>query len=460
MMTLFPSPDETIEGNARAIREGRRSCVEVLDACLAKIDEWEPKVRAWVVVDRDGARAQASRLDEELASGTDRGPLHGIPLGIKDIIDVAGLPTAAGFGPWVDNLADRDAALVAALRNAGAVIIGKTVTTQFAWIDPPVTRNPWNLDRTPGGSSSGSAAAVATGMCLGAIGTQTGGSIVRPASFCGVCGYKPAHGAVSTEGVVPFAPTLDHPGPIARTVRDLELLFEAINQMSMLARMTEIAPEPLDAATRRALAKPPAPLPREPTLLRLRGLFDEKADPTMRAAFDRALGVLSAAGAAVYDVDHSFDDVHRRHRIIMASEAAAWHRALFAAHRDDYQPRIRALIEEGSAVAATEYIQSLNHRRKFTSDLTAALWGTLEEANFALVTPATVGPAPDPSTTGDPIFNAPWSYTGQPTISIPIGLSPDGLPLALQLVGTSFQSDDDLFQTALWCEDVLRRNQA
>ena len=189
---LFPEPDQTIAGIGRALREGRTTCVEILEGCLAQVDEWEPKVHAWVVLDREGAIEQARALDDELKTGKDRGPLHGIPIGIKDIIDVAGLPTACGSKRWADRIAESDANVVASLREAGAVIMGKTVTTPYAWIDPPITRNPWNLERTPGGSSSGSAAAVACGMCFGAIGTQTGGSITRPASFCGVAGMKPS----------------------------------------------------------------------------------------------------------------------------------------------------------------------------------------------------------------------------------------------------------------------------
>ena len=193
-MSLYPNEHETIEGVGRALRAGRTTCVEVLEECFDRIEEWETRIRAWVRVDRPGAIERARALDEELAAGRCRGPLHGIPVGIKDIIDVAGMPTAAGFKPWAGRVADRDCPIVAGLREAGAVILGKTVTTQFAWVDPPPTKNPWDLDRTPGGSSSGSAAAVALGMCLGAVGTQTGGSIIRPASFCGVAGLKPSHG--------------------------------------------------------------------------------------------------------------------------------------------------------------------------------------------------------------------------------------------------------------------------
>ena len=190
------------------------------------------------MLDREGAIEQARSLDEELKTGNDRGPLHGIPVGIKDLFDVKGLPTACGAKRWVDRIAEKDAEAVARLRKAGAVIMGKTVTTAYACLDPPVTRNPWNLERTPGGSSSGSVAAVACGMCFGALGTQTGGSITRPASFCGVAGMKPSIWTMHSldRGVLPFAPSLDHVGPIARTVDDLRLLFEAMDEEKSASR--------------------------------------------------------------------------------------------------------------------------------------------------------------------------------------------------------------------------------
>src|SRR5439155_20667994 len=178
-----------------------------LEQCLARIDRYEPKVRAWVFIDRERARQDAERLTTELKAGQNRGPLHGIPVGIKDIIDVFDMPTGCGSKLWANSYARRDATCVERLRQAGAVIIGKTVTTAFASFDPPITRNPWNLDRTPGGSSSGSAAAVACGMCLGALASQTGGSITRPASYCGVYSLKPTYGRVSADGVMPLAPS-------------------------------------------------------------------------------------------------------------------------------------------------------------------------------------------------------------------------------------------------------------
>jgi aspartyl-tRNA(Asn)/glutamyl-tRNA(Gln) amidotransferase subunit A len=441
-MALFPNEHETIDGVGRALREGRTSCVEVLERCLDRIEEWEPRVRAWVVVDRDGALAQAGALDEELAAGNDRGPLHGIPVGIKDIIDVAGLPTAAGFRPWKDRVAEADAPLVARLREAGAIILGKTVTTQFAWIDPPPTLNPWNLERTPGGSSSGSAAAVALGMCLGALGSQTGGSITRPASFCGVCGFKPTFGALTAEGIVPFAPSLDHPGPIAPTVRDLGLLYQAL-------RADGAEGWDLPALTEHTTPG---------GMGRLQGIFHAKADPVMRQALDDAIDAFTEAGARVTEapLPDDFGVVHSHHRVIMASEAAAGHERLFAGHRDDYAPRIAELVAEGLSFPAVEYIRCRQHQEQ-----ARWTWQTIPYRHEAyekvetLITPATVGPAPDTSTTGDPVFNAPWSYTGLPTISLPVGLSPDGLPLAIQLVGC--RGETDLFSAALWCEAVIRR---
>src|SRR5436853_3450611 len=200
MWTIYQAADE--------IRQGRLSPSELLQDCLSQIDRYEPKVQAWVFVDRDRAQAQCEALTQELNRGQYRGPLHGIPLGIKDIYDVFDWPTAAGSRLWAQSIARRDATVVERLRQAGAVFLGKTVTTAFASFDPPPTRNPWNLECTPGGSSSGSAAAVACGMCLGALASQTGGSITRPASFCGTCGLKPTYRSVSVDGVVPLAPSM------------------------------------------------------------------------------------------------------------------------------------------------------------------------------------------------------------------------------------------------------------
>ncbi len=464
-MKLYRSLEETITGASEDIRAGRRTCVDLLESCLARIDEWEARIRAWVHVDRQGAIHQARELDTELAAGHWRGRMHGIPVGIKDIVDVAGFPTAAGSMLLAEQRVDRDAPLVASLRSAGAVILGKTVTTQFACYDPPVTRNPWNLEHTPGGSSSGSAAAVATGMCLAAIGSQTGGSITRPASFCGVAGFKPTFGRISVDGVFPVAQSLDHPGPIALTVRDLAFVAS-----TLIGHAADVGPDGAAglAASDDFAASDSAPkMPglhvaildasQTPTLLppqlgQVRGAFDENCDPGMRDALRHAIDRLATAGAGVSDVvlPESFGDVLSHHRTLMAAEAAAVHQQRLADQPDDYLPGIRALIEEGLAILAVDYVRARRHQVRLKREILPSF------SSFdVLVCPATIGTAPDITTTGDPSFNAPWSYTGLPTVSIPMAIAQNGLPLAMQLVGRPM-SETSLFRAAAWCEDVFR----
>jgi aspartyl-tRNA(Asn)/glutamyl-tRNA(Gln) amidotransferase subunit A len=424
----------TVTGAAKQIREGRLSCRELLERCLGRIDRHEAQVRAWVLVDRDRARAEADDRDRELKGGLDRGPLHGVPVAIKDIFDVFDWPTACGSRLWKDAVARRDAPAVARLRQAGAVLIGKTVTTQYASFDPPPTRNPWKLDRTPGGSSSGSAAAVAAGMCVAALGSQTGGSITRPAAYCGVAGCKPTYGLVSLDGILPLAPTMDHPGPLAGCVPDLAVVLQVIAD-----------PAPRDWLT------PPGSPPAPPAFGRLRGFFERYADETTRAMMEAACRRLAERGAAVRDValPASFEEVVARHRVVMAVEAAAFHGERLARHPDDYAPKIRGLVEEGLACPAPEYARALEHRRRLIADM-AALFTGLD----ALVCPATARPPPDASTTGDPAFNSPWSYTGLPVVSFPVALSPDGLPMSLQLVGPA-GGEGPLFRAAAWAEGAF-----
>jgi len=441
-MKLFPDDHETITGTARRLRQGEVTCVDVLQSCLDRIEQREHEVRAWVLVDRNGALAQARDLDAELQAGRDRGPLHGIPIGVKDIINVQGLPTACGIAGWEGNSDPIDAAIVARLRGAGAIILGKTVTTPFAWIDPPVTRNPWNLERTPGGSSSGSAAGVACGMCLAALGTQTGGSITRPAAFCEVGGMKPTYGSIDDQGIFPLAPTLDHPGFIARSVADLRLIFE-------VCRRPELPPEQDAPWVRGAVDRP--------RLWRQRGLFGKLASPEMATAMNSALECLGDAGVEVLNSGytglletHRLEPLLRDHRVILASEAAATHRGLDYANPPAYPARIDELLREGDDVRAVAYLRACKQRKQYRGFMDGMLtWAD------ALVTPAALGAAPDPSTTGDPVFNSPWSLLGLPTVSFPIGLSADGLPLAVQLVGRA-GFDLPLLRTAEWCETVIR----
>jgi Asp-tRNA(Asn)/Glu-tRNA(Gln) amidotransferase A subunit family amidase len=432
---------QTIHAAAADIRAGRLSPVDLLESCLERIDRYEPRLKAWVLVDRNGARAEAKRLADELKRGQYRGPLHGIPVGIKDIFDVFDWPTAAGSKLWANSIARQDATVVRKLREAGAVFVGKTVTTQYASFDPSPTRNPWNLDRTPGGSSSGSAVAVAAGMCLGALGSQTGGSITRPASYCGIAGCKPAYRMVSCQGVVPLAHSMDHPGPMARCVRDLALLLQTIAGYDWDTKR-QLVPDLMAGLD--GEIKPPR-------LGRLRGLFEDLAEPSVRRMMDEVVKALTDRGCTIVDValPASFSEVIARHRMVMAVEGAQFHERRLRKHPEDYGPNISKLLEEGLACPATEYAQSKAHQERLRQEM----WDVAGKHD-ALLCPATTGPAPDKGTTGDPAFNSPWSYTGLATVSFPVGLSEGRLPLAVQLVG-KFMDDVTLFQAAAWCEEVF-----
>jgi aspartyl-tRNA(Asn)/glutamyl-tRNA(Gln) amidotransferase subunit A len=380
-------------------------------------------------------------MAQELRKGPWRGPLHGIPIGIKDIFDMFDWPTAAGSRLWQNSIARQDATVVDRLRRAGAVLVGKTVTTQYASFDPPPTRNPWNPERTPGGSSSGSAAALACGMCLGALGSQTGGSITRPASYCGVAGCKPTYGRVSVQGVVPLAASMDHPGPMARCVRDLAILLQVI------AGSDDHDP----GYSRTPMTHLGTLRGTPPNLGRLRGLFEEQSEPIVKQTMDQVCDRLRAAGARIQEIalPASFSEVTAQHRTVMAVEAAAFHQERLRRHPEDYGPCIRSLLEEGLACPAPQYARTKDHQRSLTQEMASCL-SSVE----ALLTPAAPGPAPAAATTGDPVFNSPWSYTGLPTVSFPVAHSPEGLPLAIQLTGRAW-GEADLLTTAFWCEGIL-----
>ena len=434
----------TIHGAGDALRSGRTTARALVDACLARIERFEEQVHAWVLVDAAGARREAARLDEELAAGRRRGPLHGIPLGIKDIIDVAGWPTLAGSRLRAGHVAQQDAPVVARLREAGAIILGKTVTTEFASFDPPPTRNPWNLARTPAGSSSGSAAAVALGMCIAAMGSQTGGSITRPAAYCGVAGCKPSYGRVSLSGILPLSFHLDHPGPLARDVTDLAIMLAAI------AGYDANDPISVDVPASNYAAEPARDTP--PRLAVLGGFFAAAAAPDVRQSVDAALARLAAGGATVERImpPASFADVIANHRSIMAIDAAKHHRENFPARRAEYGPCIAALMDEGLATKLVDYAAALEHQMLFSRELARQL-----EGFDALVTPATTTTAPGLETTGDPRFNAPFSYAGLPTVCFPCGLSAvDQMPVGLQFIGRRW-GEGPLLSTAQWCERTL-----
>ncbi|MDZ4780974.1 MAG: amidase [Planctomycetia bacterium] len=430
---------------SQQFKRGALRPIDLVDRCLASIKQHEPAIHAWVKVDERGARQAAQALGDELERGQSRGPLHGIPIGIKDIFDVAGWPTKAGSSLRAQHVAAEDATVVARLRAGGAILLGKTVTTEYACFDPSVTHNPWNPAHTPGGSSAGSAASVALGMCLAAVGSQTGGSITRPASYCGVAGIKPTFGLLDLGGVVPVSFHLDHAGAMARSVSDLAAM--------LLVMSTPTAEEgvPHDAPHVNYLAAGEGA--RMPRLGVIEPFFLERCDDTVKAGFRQAIDNLRQGGVHIVAVapPTSFADLLPLHRKIMAVEAAAYHRAAFEANRPAYGKQIAGLIDEGLRMPAYEYAMAIRHLEWYREHA----WDDLPEID-ALVTPATTTPAPARlDTTGDPQFNSPWSYAGLPTVSIPCGLSREGLPIALQLIGPKL-SELTLLSAAAWCERRLR----
>jgi aspartyl-tRNA(Asn)/glutamyl-tRNA(Gln) amidotransferase subunit A len=434
----------TLSDAARQIRLNELSPSELLTSLLHRIDALEPALKAWALIDRVGAIAAAEQCSQEAAAGRLRGPLHGIPLGVKDIYYTQGMTTAAGSTILADFVPSYDATAVAKLKAAGAIILGKTATTEFAGFDPAATRNPWNTGHTPGGSSSGSAAAVSSGMCPAALGSQTGGSTIRPAAYCATVGLKPTYGRVSRYGVIPVSWCLDHVGLFTRTVEDAALLLEVL---------ADHDPKDPTSATRpvspyRTALDDPSP----PRLGLLKEFFFANAQEEVKHNVERTAAHLSNAGAEVVDapLPASFRAVHAAHRVLMMAEAAAIHKATFQTRMRDYRPQLRGMIAAGLFVPASTYLKAQQIRSQFLREIITALQGF-----DGFLTPATPAPAPKGLTsTGDPAFNAPWSFCGLPAITVPSGVTQAGLPLGIQLVGCPFE-EGNLLRVARWCERII-----
>lgn len=392
---------------ASAIAAGTLGIEEFLDALMARIDARDGEISAWACLDAEGAWSQARELDRHAATG----PLHGVPVGVKDVIDVQGIPSAYGSPAFAANIPQRDAACVARLRRAGALILGKTVTAEFATYSPGPTRNPRDPSRTPGGSSSGSAAAVADCQVPLALGTQTAGSVIRPASFCGIFGFKPSFGRYEIEGMLPTAPSLDTLGTFARSVADIALLD------AVLAGEAHIG----------------LPVPRVTGIAICRSPTWQQASPDMRRALEDAGARLAQSGASVRELDlgAQFEGLAEAQAVLHRHEAFRCLGEIRRNKADQVSEVFRNFIDAGERVTAAEYAAALAMQ---SSCRTA--FEDLLGPDELLLTPGAPGVAPPGvAATGDPAFNRIWTALGVPCLGFPAALDAAGMPLGLQWVG-------------------------
>lgn len=428
---------------AQEIAKGTLSAEDYVCACLDRIAQVEPEVRAFAHLNPDHAIAQAKVLDDHRKQGGALGPLHGIPVAIKDIIDTADYPTEFGSPVFAGRQPQYDATIVSKLRAAGAVIIGKTVTTEFAYYNPGKTHNPHDVERTPGGSSSGSAAAVAAGMVPLAIGSQTNGSIIRPASFCGVFALKPSHGIVSRSGIFELSQTLDHIGPFARNLQDLALIMETLAGY-----------DPEDEDTR-AVAVPPfqkavtEAFPLAPRIAFVRTPIWDQADETTRHAFEKLAADLGE-NCVELELPPEYASAWDAIRIIMLVDMGHRFGPIADKHGDAVSKVTRDLIDEGRKVTAMQYLAALDLRRNLVERLNQMF------SHFnAIMTPAAPGVAPiGHSSTGNPAFCSLWTLMGLPSMSLPLLEGESGMPLGVQLVGAR-NDDFRLFRTAKWLVEQM-----
>jgi Asp-tRNA(Asn)/Glu-tRNA(Gln) amidotransferase A subunit family amidase len=430
---------------AADIRDGRISSVELVSDCLKRIDEVDAEVQAWAFLDRDHALRQAQALDLHRQNGGAVGPLHGVPIGIKDIFDTGDMPTELGSPLWSGRTPRHDAAAVARLREAGAVIMGKTVTTEYAYFHPGKTRNPYDPGRTPGGSSSGSAAAVAAAMVPGAIGSQTNGSVIRPAAFCGVVGFKPTRGLIPRSGALMLSRTLDHVGVLARTVEDVALLAETLAGYDAEDPDTRPVARPPFAAV--AESEPPLP----PRFAFVRSPAWTYAEPMLGEAFAELVDALGEQADTV-ELGASFDQAINLHRTVMEVEMAHNLHRDYEQARDQLSAPLRQIIERGREWRAVDYTRAV----AAIEPMNNALAGVFDEYD-AILTPAAPGEAPRGlESTGNPVFCTIWTYLGTPAVTLPLLRSEAGLPIGVQLVGRR-GNDARLLRSAHWLVRTLER---
>ncbi len=429
------------------LADGRISALELVDDCLARINDFDPEVRAWAHLNPDHARRQADGLDENRRRGRPTGRLHGVPIGIKDIIDTALVPTEYGFSLFQGRVPRNNAFLVDRLVQAGAIIMGKTETAALATLMPGRTANPHNTAHTPGGSSSGSAAAVASFMVPGAVGTQTNGSVIRPAAYCGTVGFKPSIGLISRTGVLRQSPFLDQVGVFSRTVEDAALLAEVM-----------MGADPEDTSTAGTAGVPPlleicqTEPPVTPRFAFVRTSRWDELDSASQGGLEE---VVDALGDRVTEITMgpAFDSSWPALSTVNAAEMATWYATIFEQARSDFQPVVVEMMEHGANISAVDYINAMASR-----PLLNGILDEYFEEYDAIIAPAAPGEAPKGlETTGNPMFSTPWTFCGVPAVTLPLLQGENGLPIGVQLIGQSMD-DARLLRTARWMMQTLSQD--
>ena len=435
---------------AAQIREGTLSPVALAESLLKRIDALDGDLRAWVTIDRDAVLSAAREREAEVHRGDPLGPIHGVPVGLKDIFYTDGMLTACGSKVNADFVPEFDATSVAKIKAAGGIILGKAVTTEFASGDPSPTRNPWNLEHTPGGSSSGSSAAVAARMVPAALGSQTGGSTCRPAAYNGIVGVKATYGRISRYGVAPLSWSLDHVGILTRTVADAALMLTVLSGADDNDPGSLREPVPDFSAQMAEHDRPPR-------IGLVRQYFQDYATPEMWAHTEAVANQLAEAGAEVEEIPlpDSFAVIHSSQRIVSNVECSGVHGVNHRIRAGDYGPRIRAGMEMGMIMPTSAYLNAQRLRRQFRADLSE-----MAARVDVVMTPAIPAPAPrDLNTTGDAAFQAPWTAAGLPTVVVSTGLSELGMPMAVQF-GGPWAQEGRVLGAAQWCERIAGLNQA
>lgn len=427
------------------IRAGTLTSLDLVEACLARIDATDGQLKAWAHLDPDRARAQAAEMDVIRQHGRPMGPLHGLPIGLKDNIDARGFPAERGTAIFAGREPESDAALVERLREAGAVILGKTATTELAFMHPAETRNPHNVDRSPGGSSSGSAAAVGAFQVPLTIGTQTNGSVIRPASYCGIYGFKPTTGVISRRGVLQTSMSLDQVGVFARELEDAALLTDAIGCYDPIDPVSFGRPRP------KMLAGYHAEPPVEPALVWFDLPFNGRLSAGAREGLDEVLDALNLRVEKM-PAPQAFSELIDVQRVIHHYEFCQHLEEELANHAGQLSPTLLQIVESARTITKAEY----RHALEVKASATKFFEGFFKDFD-AVIAPSTAGEPPifDAGHTGDPIFCTIWTLCGLPCLTLPLLVGEEGLPIGVQLVGASEQ-DGRLLRTAHWILNELQ----